>query len=176
MEFLLANKTLRLNGDPSLSRRQCGHRELKSLESNDDCWLFWVLERKDVLEQFGLSDSLTSQQRTELTELLNEFPLIAQPPSGLPPSRPSDHHIPLQPGSQPVSVRPYRYTHTQKDEMERLVDEMLAAGIIQPSSSPYSSPVLLVRKKDESWRFCVDYRSLNTITRINILFPLSRSY
>ena len=58
-----------------------------------------------------------------------------------------------------------------KDEIERQVRELLAAGLITTSTSPYASPVLLVQKKDGSWRFCVDYRRLNDIT-IKNRFPM----
>jgi hypothetical protein len=75
-----------------------------------------------------------------------------------------DHHIPLIASATLVNVKPYRYSPAQKDEIEHQLKEMLKNGIIQPSVSPFASPVLLVRKKDGSWRFCVDYRRLNALT------------
>jgi len=82
----------------------------------------------------------------------------------LAPSKVHDHAIHLLPNIAPIKVRPYRYPHCQKDELERLVFDMLAEGVIQPSTSPFSSPVLLVKKKDGTWRFCNDYRALNAAT------------
>lgn len=100
----------------------------------------------------------------EVTELLTEFQSVFAPPSGYPPARDCDHTIPLLPGASPFSVRPYRYPPAIKDEIERQIADMLQSGIIQHSSSPFSSSVLLVKKKDGTFRFCVDFRQLNALT------------
>lgn len=107
----------------------------------------------------------------DIQRILHPYIHIFQPPQGLPPHRPHDHHIHLSPGATPVNIKPYRYPHYQKEAMTNIIADMLQDGIIQPSTSPYSSPVLLVKKKDGSWRFCVDYRALNAIT-IKDRFPI----
>jgi len=68
------------------------------------------------------------------------------------------------PGTAPVSIRPYRNPPAIKDQIERQVQTMLDSGVIPHSDSPFSYPVLLVKNKDGSFRFCVDFRHLNAIT------------
>lgn len=63
-----------------------------------------------------------------------------------------------------MNIRPYKHSILQKDAIEKMVQEMLDNGTIQHSVSPYSSPVVLVKKKDNTWRRCVDYRELNSKT------------
>jgi hypothetical protein len=92
-------------------------------------------------------------------------------PKGLPPTRNHDHEIHLIPGSVPPNIRPYRYPYAQKSEIERMVEEMLEVGIIRPSQSSYSALVVMVFKKDSSWRMCPDYREINKIT-IKDKFPI----
>lgn len=107
--------------------------------------------------------TLFEESSLALAPLLSEFSDIFAEPNGLLPQRSHDHRIPLLPGSAPTNVRLYLYPHFQKTKIERFVEEMWDASIIRPNVNPYSSPVLLVRKKDGSWRMCVDYRALNGI-------------
>lgn len=93
---------------------------------------------------------LLSDVPTEAQALIDQIASLFQEPTELPPSRACDHDIPLIPGARPVNIRPYRYPPALKDEIEKQVSEMLSKGIIQPSTSLFSSPVLLVKKKDGS--------------------------
>lgn len=106
-----------------------------------------------------------------MEELLAEFTPIFDEPRGLPPPRIRDHHIHLLPDTSAVVVRPYRYPPTQKDELERQCTAMLEKGIIRRSSSTFSAPMLLVKKKDGSCRLCADYHVLNDKT-IKDKFPI----
>ncbi|XP_061353999.1 uncharacterized protein LOC133298691 [Gastrolobium bilobum] len=116
-------------------------------------------------------DNDNLSDKPALQQLLLEFTYVFTPPSSLPPERFLNHKIVLQLGSKLVQVCPYRYPHFQKNEIERLVKEMLADGLIRASQSSFSSPVLLVRKKNGAWLFCVDYRALNAVT-IKDKFPI----
>ncbi|KAG7572601.1 Neutral/alkaline non-lysosomal ceramidase C-terminal [Arabidopsis suecica] len=107
-----------------------------------------------------------------LLSLLQRFQIIFEEPKALPPFRENhNHRIPLLEGSNHVNQRPYRYALYQKNEIDKIVKELLVSGTIQPSSSPYASPVVLVKKKDGTWRLCVDYRGLNGMT-IKDRFPI----
>ena len=137
---------------------------LRTLRKQGGGW--WLeLNRVEVTERVRQEVGHEGQEvPVFLQEVMSKWAGVFEAPDGLPPKRGHEHAIVLKEGSNPVGVRPYRYPQFQKDEIERLIKEMLAAGIIRPSTSPFSSPVILVKKKDGSWRFCVDYRALNKET------------
>ncbi|KAI5078176.1 hypothetical protein GOP47_0008000 [Adiantum capillus-veneris] len=91
----------------------------------------------------------------------------------LPPQRPEDHTIDLIPGNSPPNKPPYRVSASQQTKIFQKVNDLLEKGLIRPSSSPYCSLVLLVQKKDGSFRMCIDYCSLNKIT-VKHRFPIPR--
>lgn len=159
LEFKLGNSVIRLQG----------------IHSNTESCLPIAPDQLNGLAKSGgimylvQLDKNTEQSFQEIPavvqSLLEEFREVFQEPKGLPPKRYCDYHIPLLPNSGPVFVRPYRHTPRQKDEIERQVQEMLHNGVIQHSTSAFSSPTLLVKKKDGSWRVYIDYRQLNSITQ-----------
>jgi len=105
----------------------------------------------------------------EIQQLIQDFAVVFEKPQGLPPPRSFAHQIPLLPGAKPVFIRPFRYAVAIKDEIEKQVSEMLESGIIQHSTSPFSSPVLPVKKKKyNTCRFCVDYKHSNALTVKNV--------
>lgn len=89
--------------------------------------------------------------------LLEEFADIFTEPTGLPPVRDYFDRIQLLPETAPVAVRPYRYSARHKDKLERQCCVMEDNGLIRRSTSVFSSLVLLVKKANGSWRFCVNY-------------------
>ncbi|XP_073266436.1 uncharacterized protein [Populus alba] len=113
---------------------------------------------------------------SELTKAIHQHNAIfaiyiLKEPTGLPPARGVDHCISLKDGTEPINVRQYRYAYYQKEEIEKQVQEMLNSGLIRHNTNPFSSSVLLVKKKDGTWRFCTDYRALNAAT-VKDRFPI----
>ena len=94
-------------------------------------------------------------------------------PNGLPPVRSHDHPIDLEPNHKPPCRPVYRLSLSEQDEVTKQVKDLLDKGFIRPSSSPYGSPVLFVKKKDGTLRMCIDYRALNKITVKNG-YPIPR--
>jgi hypothetical protein len=121
--------------------------------------------------ELGVEQQCPNIVDPELQQFLEGFQDLFGEPQGLPPMPRHDHKLPLIQGSSPVNVRPYRYPHYQNNKIEKIIVELLKTGVIRTSTSPYSSPVLLVKKQDGSWRLCVDYRALNKIT-IKDKFPI----
>nr|GFA28097.1 putative reverse transcriptase domain-containing protein [Tanacetum cinerariifolium] len=92
---------------------------------------------------------------------------------GLPPARPVEFQIDLIPGAAPVARAPYRLAPSEMKELSEQLLELFDKGFIRPSSSPWGAPVLFVKKKDGSFRMCIDYKELNKLT-IKNRYPLPR--
>jgi hypothetical protein len=94
--------------------------------------------------------------------LLNKHDqFFGQIPPGRPPDRGFEKTIELEEGDKPVITTPYRHPKKFKDEIEKAIKELLEMGHIRPSSSPFTSSVVLVKKKDGTMQMCIDYMELN---------------
>ncbi|GJW39265.1 putative reverse transcriptase domain-containing protein [Tanacetum coccineum] len=100
-------------------------------------------------------------RRIVLQDFLEVFP---EDLSGLPSTRHVEFQIDLVPGAAPVARAPYRLAPSEMKELSEQLKELSDKGFIRPSSSPWGAPVLFVKKKDGSFRMCIDYRELNKLT------------
>ncbi|KAH9679153.1 hypothetical protein KPL71_026005 [Citrus sinensis] len=172
MDFYWDGTPVSLRGNVTNSPSLITFNQFQALMHSTTVQNLFELQQLHSDQDGGPGDlELSISLPSPISHLLHKFHNLFHPPTGLPPHRFINHRIHLLSNTNPVNVRPYRYPHFQKTEMEKLIREMLEQGVIKPSHSPFSSPVLLVKKKDGTYRFCVDYRALNAVT-IKDKFPI----
>ena len=125
-------------------------------------------------------DRTVSMLCTLEAKSVEEVPVVCEYPNvfpeelpGMPPDQNVQFVIDLLPGTGPIAKRPYRMSVNELEELKKQLRELSDKGYIRPSASPWSSPVLFVKKKDGSMRMCIDYRNLNAMTVKN-KYPLPR--
>nr|GFC51085.1 putative reverse transcriptase domain-containing protein [Tanacetum cinerariifolium] len=116
----------------------------------------------------------SNEKRLENIPVVREFhDVFPEELPGLPPVRQVEFQIELIPGAAPVARAPYRLVPSEMQELSNQLQELVDRGFIHPSPSPWGAPVLFVKKKDGSFRMCIDYRELNKLTVKN-RYPLPR--
>ncbi|GJV25903.1 putative reverse transcriptase domain-containing protein [Tanacetum coccineum] len=116
----------------------------------------------------------SERKRLEDVPIVQDFPeVFPEDLPGLPLTRQVEFQIDLVPGAAPVARAPYRLAPSEMKELSEQLKELSDKGFIRPSSSPWGAPVLFVKKKDGSFRMCIDYRELNKLTVKN-RYPLPR--
>ncbi|GKC62883.1 putative reverse transcriptase domain-containing protein [Tanacetum coccineum] len=132
------------------------------------------IERVFHLFLAHVTENKSKEKRMEDVPVIHDFPeVFPEELPGLPPPRQVEFRIDLVPGAAPVARAPYRLAPSEMRELSVQLQELLEKGFIRPSSSPWGAPVLFVKKKDGSFRMCIDYRELNKLTVKN-RYPLSR--
>ncbi|GKC15173.1 putative reverse transcriptase domain-containing protein [Tanacetum coccineum] len=120
------------------------------------------------------TEDKSEKKRLEDVPIVQDFPdVFPEDFPGLPPTRQVEFQIDLIPGAAPVARAPYRLAPSKMKELSEQLKELSDKGFIRPSSSPWGAPVLFVKKKDGSFRMCIDYRELNKLTVKN-RYPLPR--
>ncbi|GJV06106.1 putative reverse transcriptase domain-containing protein [Tanacetum coccineum] len=149
------------------------HEKVVRIPLPDGKVLRVIGERPDKKVRHLVSAKAKEQKREKLV-VVRDFPeVFPDDLSGLPLSREIEFHIELVPGAIPVAKSPYRLAPYEMEELSGQLKELQDKSFIRPSLSPWGAPILFVKKKDGSFRMCIDYRELNKLT-IKNRYPLPR--
>nr|GFB56083.1 putative reverse transcriptase domain-containing protein [Tanacetum cinerariifolium] len=160
----LKNKALIIEGDINQSRLKIISCIKARKYVENGCELFLAQVTRTV----------SKEKRVKDVPVIRDFPeVFPEDLLGLPPPRQVKFRIDLIPGATLVARAPYRLAPSELKELSEQLKELSEKGFIRPSSSPWGAPVLFVKKKDGSFRMCIDYRELNKLT-IKNKYPLPR--
>ncbi|KAL5516149.1 hypothetical protein EMCRGX_G001420 [Ephydatia muelleri] len=153
------------------------HERIGSLypldESGDTCAkhtvagisVFHEHKAESIMEQMVMStEGLIEEEKDKLRRLLREYKGISLHDGDIGHTSQVFHHIDTG-EARPIKQSLRRLPFNQRREVKDLIDAMLEKKVIEPSQSPWCSPIVLVKKKDGSTRFCVDFRQVNAVTR-----------
>ncbi|GKC41499.1 putative reverse transcriptase domain-containing protein [Tanacetum coccineum] len=152
----------------SKSSSACDEKIVRIPYGDEGCQVFLAqVTKKETKDK-------SEEKRLEDVPTVRDFPeVFPEDLPGLPPPGKVEFQIHLVPGVAPVARAPYRLTPSKLQELSTQLQELSDKGFIRPSSSPWGAPVLFVKKKDGSFRMCIDYRKLNKLTVKN-RYPLPR--
>ncbi|GJX52233.1 putative reverse transcriptase domain-containing protein [Tanacetum coccineum] len=157
-------ETLIIRGDQSKTRLNLISciKTKKYISRGCQVFMIQVMEKK------------ADEKRLEDISVVKEFSdVFPEDLPGIPPVRQVEFQIDLIPGAAPIARTPYRLAPSEMQELSNQLQELTDRGFIRPSTSPWGAPVLFVKKKDGSFRMCIDYRELNKLT-IKNRYPLPR--
>ena len=158
-------KTIQLSNNEQDSHQVNTTTNLQELSHSDDI--------SDEQAKFKLeNDHLTEEQKHRLNDMLHKHNNLFNTKTKQKVASNIYHEIDTE-GNKPISNAPNRTAFKEREYIQQQVKEMLESNVIQPSSSPWSSRIVLVKKKDGKLRFCIDYRSLNSTTKKDV-YPLPR--
>ncbi|GJS73761.1 putative reverse transcriptase domain-containing protein [Tanacetum coccineum] len=171
IRVLYGNDVLIIQGERSGVRNESRLEVISSIRTQryieKGCRVFLIqVTKKEEVE--------IPEKRIEDVPVVRDFlEVFPEDLPGLPPTRQVEFHIELIPGAAPVARAPYRLAPAEMKELVEQLKELSDKGFIRPSSSPWGAPILFVKKKDGSFRMCIDYRELNKLTVKN-RYPLPR--
>ena len=153
----------RFEEDTHCEVKEC---EIKDVEDddNDDFLEIGRYDAKESVADVATGSNLTEEQRSEFMDLANQFSSLFTEAPGT--TDLAQHHIKLT-SDEPVRSRPYPVPYSMRESLKKDIADMIKMGVIRESDSAYASPVVVVKKKDNTNRVCVDYRKLNRLTVID---------